>query len=140
MTSTMTSVFPAPTPHLKCLSTLSSPINLFLQSTHSGSLRLRRSQTLGWDAEDTRSYTWHPVHPVGCNPAFGPPTHSPFSCGAVPVNCLPFCWHPEGLPATQTADGQEKRAGAHITQRKNECNGQTMWSERRVADTWLLVR
>lgn len=31
---------------------------------------------------------------------------------------LPFCWHPEGLPATQTADGQEKRAGAHIAQRK----------------------
>lgn len=105
-----------------------------------GGQRLRLCQTLGWDADDTSSHTWHPVHPVGCSPTFGPPTHSPIFLWSCSCHWLPFCWHPEGLPATQTADGQEKRAGAHITQRKNACNGQTVWSERRVADTWLLVR
>lgn len=61
-----------------------------------------------------------------------PPTHLPFSCGTVSHRWLPFRWHPEGLPATQTADGQGKGAGTHITTGKTKaigrlCGQKGMW-------------
>lgn len=135
------SLLPAPTPATSHVSLHSQFSHKPILTNHSlWELEIRLSWTLGWDAKDTNSHTWHPVHPVGSSQTFGPPTHSPFSCGAVPVTgCHSVGTQRACLPPKQQM--ARKRELVHTSPRgKNECNGQTVWSERRVVDTWPLVR